>query len=234
MDKQDAKAKEKSVGAMFARIARSYDLVNCVMSWGRDTRWRQVAVKLACPGRGRVLDAATGTGDIALELAKHTNLVVGLDLCPEMLSRGKAKVSKRKWMGEIDFIVGDALTLPFSDNSFDCALNGFALRNVANISLFLAELRRVIKPGGRVVCLELEKPSSDVLGALYRFYLFKVVPLMGRLLSGDDRAYRYLPDSVGGFISRGELQQVMENAGFCQVSYRSLNFGTVAIHVGVK
>ena len=147
---------------MFARIAPRYDLVNRLMSWGQDNRWRRVAVRLACPGRGRVLDVATGTGDMALELARHTDSVVGLDLCQEMLSRGQTKTEKKGLRSSIDFIVGDALALPFGDNSFDCALNGFALRNVADISLFLAELRRVVKPGGRVVCLELVRPASGI------------------------------------------------------------------------
>jgi demethylmenaquinone methyltransferase/2-methoxy-6-polyprenyl-1,4-benzoquinol methylase len=181
-----------------------------------------------------VLDVATGTGDIALELAEHTDSVVGLDLCPEMLGKGQVKVSKKELEGRVDFILGDALALPFSENSFDCALNGFALRNIADISLFLAELHRVIKPGGRVVCLELVKPSSGIRGALYRFYLFKMVPVIGRLLSGDGRAYRYLPNSVGGFISRIELKRVMESVGFRQVHCKNLNFGTIAIHVGIK
>ena len=234
MDKEDSKFKERAISEMFARIAHGYDRVNCLMSWGQDTHWRRVAVKLACPGRGRVLDVASGTGDISLELARHTDSVVGLDLCPEMLSRGQVKAKGRKLQGRIDFIIGDALALPFGDNSFECALNGFALRNVANIGRFLAEQRRVVKPGGRVVCLELAKPASSIVGASYRFYLFGIVPILGRWLSGDDKAYRYLPDSVNGFLRRTEIQRIMEDVGFRRVSHKSLNFGTIAINFGVK
>jgi len=228
------RSKERAIREMFARIAPWYDLVNRLMSWGQDNRWRRIAVSLAYPGRGRVLDVATGTGDIALELARHTDSVVGLDLCREMLRRGQAKTEKKGLKGSIDFIVGDALALPFGDSSFDCALNGFALRNVADIGLFLAEQRRVVKPGGRVVCLELVRPASGLVGAFYRFYLNRIVPVLGRWFSGDSKAYRYLPDSVGGFLSIAEFQKMMEEAGFRQVGYRSLNLGTIAVHVGVK
>lgn len=231
---QDVRAKEKSIRDMFSRIARRYDLTNWVMSGGQDRRWRRVAVKLARPCGGRVLDVATGTGEMALELAENTDSVVGLDFCPEMLGEGRVKVSKRRLGKRIDFILGNALELPFIDNSFDCALNGFALRNMASINSFLSELYRVVKPGGRVVCLEFVKPSAGIWGALYRFYLFKVIPITGHLLTGDIRAYQYLPDSVDSFMSRSELQRIMEGVGFRQVSSYSLNLGTVAIHVGVK
>ena len=124
--------------------------------------------------------------------------------------------------------------MPFGDNSFECALNGFALRNVANIGLFLAEQLRVVKPGGRVVCLELTKPASSIVGAFYRFYLFGIVPILGRWLGGDDKAYRYLPNSVNCFLRRTEIQRIMEDVGFRRVSHKTLNFGTIAINFGVK
>jgi demethylmenaquinone methyltransferase/2-methoxy-6-polyprenyl-1,4-benzoquinol methylase len=235
MDRQDRNNfKARAIREMFCRIAPYYDLINFLMSWGQDSRWRRVAVRLAQPERGRALDVATGTGDIALELARYTDSVVGLDLCQEMMRRGQAKMEKKGAEKRVDFIMGDALALPFSDDSFDCALNGFALRNVADINLFLAELRRVVKPGGRVVSLELVRPASGIIGAFYRFYLYKIIPVLGGRLSGDGKAYHYLPDSVGGFLSVVEFQKIMEEVGFRQVSHRSLNLGTVAVHVGVK
>ena len=233
-DRRCEESKEKSVRDMFSRIAPAYDLVNRLMSWGQDIHWRRVAVDLACPERGRVLDVATGTGDLALELARHANSVVGLDFCPEMIKLGRLKAGRRKMAGQIDFILGDALTLPFENNSFDCALNGFVLRNVSDVNLFLSELRRVVKPGGRVVCLELSKPSSGLIGALYWFYLRRIVPLLGRWVSGDKKAYQYLPDSVNNFVNIAELQHAMKKIGFHQVDYKSLNWGTVAVHIGVK
>ena len=235
MDRQESnKFKERAIREMFARIAPCYDLLNYLMSWGQDSRWRRVAVRLAYPGRGRVLDVATGTGDMALELARYTGSVVGLDLCQEMLNWGRVKTEKRGLGSSINFIVGDALALPFSDNSFDCALNGFALRNVADINLFLSELRRVVKPGGKVVCLELVRPASGIIGTFYRFYLYRIVPVLGRWLSSDGKAYRYLPDSVGCFLSVVEFHKMMEEVGFRQVGHRSLNLGTIAVYVGVK
>jgi len=217
-NQDDNRFKERAIRKMFARIAPWYDLINRLMSWGQDNRWRRVAVDLACPGRGRALDVATGTGDIALELARNTDSVVGLDLCPEMLNRGQIKTEKKGFSDSVDFIVGDALALPFNDNSFDCALNGFALRNVADINLFLAELRRVVKPGGHVVCLELVRPASGIIGTFFRFYLNNIVPVLGGWFSGDGKAYRYLPDSVGCFFSVAEFQKIMEAVGFRQVS----------------
>ncbi len=234
MDRQDNNFKARAVREMFCRIAPYYDLINFLMSWGQDSRWRRVAVRLAQPERALALDVATGTGDMALELARYTDSVVGLDLCWEMMKRGQVKLEKKGAEKRVDFIMGDALALPFSDNSFDCALNAFALRNVADIKLFLAELRRVIKPGGRVVCLELVRPVSGIIGALYRFYLYKIIPILGGRLSGDGRAYRYLPDSVDGFLSIMEFRKIMEEIGFRQVNHRSLNLGTVAVYVGVK
>ena len=234
MKVQDSKSKEKSVREMFAAIAHSYDSMNRFLSWGRDTHWRREAVRLAEPGKDRVLDVATGTGDIALELVGYADLVVGVDSCPEMLNVGLLKASRRKLGRRIEFIAGDALALPFVDNSFDCALNGFALRNVSDLSLFFSELRRVIKPGGRVVCLEFTKPSPGVFGALYRFYLFGIIPVLGRWVSGNTKAYEYLPASISCFMNEADLQKLMEDAGFRNVSYKSLNLGTVAIHVGIK
>ena len=228
------RSKERANREMFAGIAQRYDLINRLMSLGRDNRWRRIAVGIAGPGQGWVLDVATGTGDMALELARHTGSVVGLDLCPEMLSRGQAKTEKKGLQSSIDFIIGDALALPFNDNSFDCALNGFALRNVADINLFLAELLRVVKPGGRVVCLELVKPASGIVGTFYQFYLNRIVPVLGGLLSGDGKAYRYLPESVGNFLTVAEFRKIMEEVGFHQVGSKRLNLGTIAVHVGVK
>jgi len=227
-------SKEQLVRDMFSRIAPVYDIVNRLMSWGQDMRWRRVAVNLACPEQGRVLDVATGTGDLALELARHTNSVVGLDFCPEMIKLGRLKAGRKKMAGQIDFILGDALTLPFESDSFDCALNGFVLRNVSDVNLFLSELRRVVKPGGRVICLELVKPQHGAIGALYRFYLCRIVPLLGRWVSGDKKAYRYLPDSVNNFVNIAEFQNTMKRIGFHRVDYRSLSRGTVAVHIGVK
>lgn len=237
MVEQGSDSKATVIGEMFARIAPRYDFMNRLMSLGQDGRWRRAAASLAGVNaglNGRMVDIATGTGELALELAKHVDSVVGLDLCPQMVSRGQAKVVRKGLEQRIDFILGDALALPFADDAFDCALTSFALRNVADVPCCLAEMRRVVKPSGRVVCLELIMPKSRIIGGFYRFYLYRIVPFLGRWITGDSKAYSYLPDSISCFLSPDEFQKTMEGIGLRQVSYKCLNLGTIAIHSGVK
>lgn len=217
---------------IFSRLAPYYDLVNRVISLGRDRAWRSQALALA-QGDGLVLDLATGTGDMATVLAQKQR-VIGIDLCPEMLALGRAKAARMGLSPGIDFILADALALPFADNSFDCITVGFALRNVARLSDCFAEIRRVLKPGGRAVCLELTRPRSRLISALHRPYLCKAIPLIGHRLSGQGAAYDYLASSVLGFPTPEELGQIMGRAGLRQVSYRRLDLGVVAVHTGLK
>ncbi len=225
--------KRAYVRRMFGAIAPSYDLMNRLMTLGRDMIWRRTVVRLcALPPGGFLLDVATGTGDIAYE-AQRANpavRVVGLDLTPEMMLRGRAKRAGLSF----PFVEGDALSLPFGDDTFDAAASGFMMRNVTDIAVAFREQLRVVKPGGRIVCLEITLPSTPVLGRLVEFYFFRVVPLVGRIISGHREAYMYLPESVAAFPRPPELVAIMESVGLRNVGYLSAMLGTIAIHWGTK
>ena len=221
------------VQRMFGQIAPHYDLMNRLMTGGRDAAWRRLVVREAqLPRGGRLLDIATGTGDIALEaLRQDAELhAVGADFALEMMLRGHGKpgAERMRWMG------ADTLALPFPDNTFDAVTSGFMLRNVVDVPRALAEQLRVVRPGGRMVCLEISKPPRNVLLPFYRFYFHRIVPLVGQLVSGNKSAYTYLPQSADEFLFPHELAELMRQAGWRDVSYRRLMLGTVAIHVGVK
>jgi demethylmenaquinone methyltransferase / 2-methoxy-6-polyprenyl-1,4-benzoquinol methylase len=223
---------------MFTDIAPRYDLMNRLMTLGRDQVWRRTVVELCnLPRYGRLLDVATGTGDIGYEaLKRDLSLdVVGVDLTREMMVRGRGKVGGVSF----PFAEADGLALPFADNSFDAATSGFMMRNVVDIRRAFAEQRRVVKPGGRVVCLEITLPRTPVFGPLFRFYFFKVVPLIGALVTGQRSAYTYLPHSALKFPQPPELAAIMRSAGLRDVRYRLAmpgigRTGTVAVHWGTK
>lgn len=225
------------VRAMFARIARCYDFMNRVMTLGRDQAWRgYVARQAALPQRGLALDVATGTADLALALARRYphGRVVGADFCPEMVDIGRAKAAAAGENLRIRFVIGDALRLPFADGCFDAVTSGFALRNVADIPQSFAEMSRVVKAGGRVVNLEISRPTLTIFRQLFHFYFYRLVPLLGRVIAGQKEAYHYLPNSLTHFLSPEELKTVMEGVGLSKVWYRRLMLGTVAVHVGFK
>jgi len=223
------------VREMFGGIAQRYDLLNTFMSLGRDKGWRRQAVAMADPPEsGLALDVATGTGEIAFELAQRTEKVIGLDFCSDMLALAEAKARRLGLGSKVSFILGDALALPFADNTFDCATIGFGTRNVVSVVDCFAEMRRVVKPGGRVVCLELTHPRSHLFSSLYGIYLRGFIPALGRWISGHREAYSYLPASLAGFPSPQGLQALMERAGLQKVSYKPVNFHTIALHLGVK
>ena len=234
MSELRGEARARYVGAMFARIVRRYDLMNTLMTLGLDRSWRQLAVEMAGVGAGGLaLDVAAGTGELTLALARAgTRLAVGADFSPEMLEAASAKAS-RLGVGRAEFAGGDALALPFPDDTFDAATVGFGLRNVGDLPRALAELRRVVRPGGRVVSLDLTQPHFAVSWLAWP-YLRWVVPFLGGLVTGDREAYTYLPRSVDEFPAADRLAALMHAAGLRQVRYRFLGLGTVAIHIGVK
>jgi len=215
----------EGVKTMFDRIAPVYDAMNRVMTMGLDQRWRRLTAELAVREGDRVLDACCGTGDLALaDLKAGAASVVGVDFSPRMLERARGKSEAVEWLE------GDMLALPFEDASFDAVTVGFGVRNVEDLEAGLRELRRVLKPGGRLGVLEITRPRG-LLRPFFRFWFDVLVPLLGKVLPGG-KAYTYLPASVRRFPGPDDLQAVMERAGFGSVTYRLLAGGIVALHVG--
>src|SRR3954464_10264281 len=213
---------------MFDRISGVYDVVNTVMTAGLHHRWRARAVDLAAIGRGsRVLDVATGTGDLAIELARRGAEVVASDFSDEMLA-----VARRK-APELRFEHGNALALPYADAEFDAATVGFGARNFSDLERGLAEMARVVKPGGRVVVLEITTPRKPPLSTFYRVWFDHVVPLIGPL-TGEQEAYTYLPSSVRRFPGPEGLAGAMQRAGLSDIRWVLTAGGIIALHVGTK
>jgi len=213
------------VRRMFDRIAPVYDLMNRVMTAGLDLRWRTVTVEHAVHAGDRVLDACCGTGDLALAAwARGAGEVVGLDFSERMLERARLKGPGIEW------VQGDVLALPFDDGSFDVVTVGFGIRNVDDLEAGMRELRRVLRPGGRIAILEITMPRG-ALAPFYRLWFDWLVPLLGRLLPGGD-AYTYLPASVRRFPGPEELADLLALGGFDRVRFRRFAGGIVALHLG--
>jgi demethylmenaquinone methyltransferase / 2-methoxy-6-polyprenyl-1,4-benzoquinol methylase len=211
-----------AVRRMFDRIAPVYDLMNRVMTAGLDGRWRRLTAEAVVRPGDRVLDACCGTGDLAVAAERVGGRIVGLDFSERMLERARRKSEGVEW------VRGDLLDLPFEDESFDAATVGFGVRNVADLERSLRELRRVLRPGGRLGILEITTPRGP-LRLFYRLWFDGIVPLLGKLLRGGS-AYTYLPASVRRFPGPEELAALLERAGFADVSFRLLAGGIVALH----
>ncbi|HWV87824.1 MAG TPA: ubiquinone/menaquinone biosynthesis methyltransferase [Capillimicrobium sp.] len=217
---------EGQVQAMFDRIAGVYDAMNSVMTAGLHHRWRRRAIDLAAIGPGsKVLDVATGTGDLAIEAAARGAEVVGSDFSEGMLERARAKAP------QIRFEQADALALPYPDDAFDAATVGFGARNFSDLGRGLAEMARVVRPGGRVVVLEITTPTRPPLSTFFSLWFDRVVPLVGRL-AGDPDAYTYLPNSVKRFPAPRDLAAEMERAGMGELRWILTGGGIIALHVG--
>jgi demethylmenaquinone methyltransferase/2-methoxy-6-polyprenyl-1,4-benzoquinol methylase len=214
----------EGVRRMFDRIAPVYDAMNRTMTAGLDRRWRRLTVAAAVRPGDRVLDVCCGTGDLAIAALPVADEVVGLDFSEAMLERARRKAPAVEW------VRGDALALPFGDGSFDAVMVGFGVRNVDDLERGLAELRRVLRRGGRVGILEITRPHG-ILAPFYRLWFDVLIPLAGKLLPGGS-AYTYLPASVKRFPGPEELAAMLGRAGFEDVSFRILAGGIVALHVG--
>lgn len=212
------------VRAMFDRIAPIYDAMNRVFTMGLDGRWRRLAAASAVRPGDRVLDAACGTGDLAIAAREAGGDVTGLDFSERMLERARRKSEAIEW------ILGDVLALPFDDSTFDAATIGFGIRNVEDLDAGLRELARVVRPGGRLAVLEITRPRG-ALRPFFKLWFDVLIPLAGKLLPGGV-AFSYLPASVRRFPGPNELTDALRRAGFEDVSYRLLAGGIVSLHVG--
>lgn len=218
---------------MFTRISSHYDLMNRLMTVGQDMRWRQEVIhRAALPRRGVLLDLGAGTGDLAQEtLRQYPDCrCVAADFTLEMMRFGR----RRSGADRILWIGADALHLPFPDQTFDAVVSGFLLRNLSDIRRGLREQYRVLKPGGRIVTLDTTRPPQSILSPFINFYLHKIIPALGEIISGEPDAYRYLPDSTRAFLSAEQLAERFLSAGFRRVGFMRRMLGTVAIHWGEK
>lgn len=222
------------VQGMFARIAWRYDLMNRLMTFGQDYFWRNEVIRRTAlpPQGGRLLDLGAGTGDLGRQALRRypATLVVAADFTLEMMRAGQVRPASQA----LNWSAADALNLPFPSDSFDAVVSGFLLRNVIDLPRALAEQYRLLKPGGRLVCLDTTQPQKNIFTPLVRFHMRRVIPLLGRLVSGQGDAYQYLPTSSEAFLSAKDLAAHLSAAGFHSVAFRRLNFGTVAIHWGTK
>src|SRR5689334_19618985 len=219
---------------MFGVIAKRYELLNHVLYGNVDKRWRRIVATRVrdrlSSDSPRILDVACGTGDLSLTLFEITGAgVVGTDFCRPMLDIAAGKTS-----GRIRLIEGDALDLPFRERTFDAVTIAFGLRNLSSVESGLAELSRVLKPGGWVAVLEFSRPANVVLRPLFSLYFRKLLPWIGGLVSGSRSAYIYLPASVQKFPDQSQLSLLMEQAGFVQVGYENLTGGIAALHMGMR
>jgi demethylmenaquinone methyltransferase/2-methoxy-6-polyprenyl-1,4-benzoquinol methylase len=235
-NKQNVAEHKRRNRDMFNAIARRYDLLNHLLSGGVDVYWRRRALYAARDKRPqRVLDLATGTGDFALAVARlGPQQVVGIDMAIEMLRLGAAKVAAKGLSARVELLVGDAEQLPFQEATFDMVTGAFGVRNFGHIPSGLAEAYRVLKPGGQLLVLDFCEPTAPLFRQLYLFYFHKVLPLIGGLISGQRRAYAYLPRSVGTFPQGQAFVELLVAAGFSQTHYTPMTLGIAAVYQGVK
>lgn len=215
---------------MFTQIAKRYDLMNRLMTGGQDIRWRKQVIQLArIDSTASLLDLGTGTGDLAREaLSQFPRVkVVAADFTLEMMRVGQKT-------GPLNFSSADALSLPFSDSSFDAVVSGFLMRNVIDLRKALEEQYRVLKNGGRIVILDTTRPKKNILSPFIWIHMHYIIPSLGKFLTGVGEAYKYLPETTEGFVTAEEMISRMSAAGFKKIGYHRLMFGTIAIHWGEK
>ncbi|NLY74284.1 MAG: bifunctional demethylmenaquinone methyltransferase/2-methoxy-6-polyprenyl-1,4-benzoquinol methylase UbiE [Firmicutes bacterium] len=223
---------------LFNKIAPHYDFVNSLASFGRHHYWRRTLIELSgvFPGAS-VLDVCCGTGMITFELAQKTGCagkVIGVDFAEGMLRFARGKRDYLRFRDRIELITADALDLPFADDTFDCAVIGYGLRNVTDLRRALLEIKRVLKPGGKLASLELAHPNPPVFKDIYYFYLNHWIPLLGKLFAGNRSAYLYLNKSVREYPHQRRITQIFEELGFLNTQCLELTWGIAAIHVGTK
>ncbi|SMG53211.1 demethylmenaquinone methyltransferase / 2-methoxy-6-polyprenyl-1,4-benzoquinol methylase [Marivirga sericea] len=228
--------KKQQVADMFDNISHKYDFLNHFLSLGIDIRWRKKAIKLLKDIEPKqILDIATGTGDFAIEaLRLNPDHVTGVDISEGMLSFGRKKLKKRKLDDKITLASGDSENLPFEDNKFDAIIVAFGVRNFENLEKGLAEMYRVLRPGGKVVVLEFSKPKSFPFKQLYNFYFKNILPTLGKTISKDNAAYTYLPESVKSFPDGKEFTSKLDILGFKDTVCKPLTFGISSIYTGIK
>lgn len=234
--KNQHSGKKEQVTLMFNNISKHYDLLNHLLSLGVDIYWRKQAVKMLKPENPKyILDVATGTGDFAIEaLSLKPDKIIGVDISEGMLAVGRKKLQRKHLQDKIELRMGDSERLLFDDNIFDAVIVAFGVRNFENLEKGLADMYRVLKPGGSVVILEFSKPQRFPLKQLYNFYFKSVLPVVGRVVSKDQSAYTYLPESVQAFPDGKAFLEVLSTVGFKNTICKTLSFGISSIYMGKK
>lgn len=235
---KDNRPKREQVEQMFDSIAPAYDFMNTAMTFGLHRQWRDVALRAVLKfNPSHVLDVATGTGDVAFRLKELSPglRITGIDLSEGMLAEAEKKLKTHPdWRDSIDFRCGDSLDLPFEDETFDAVTVAYGVRNFQDLEKGYKEMYRVLKPGGIICVIELSVPSNFILKGGYNLYANHIIPSIGKLVSGDNRAYKYLPESIAACPQRDDMTALMKTAGFNKAGWRSLTFGVVTIYLGRK
>ncbi len=234
--KESEESKKAQVALMFNNISRRYDLLNRVLSLGIDVQWRKKAVAILKAHRPEtVLDVATGTADFAIAAVKAgPKKITGVDISEQMLAVGREKITKLKLNDTIELLSGDSENLAFQDNYFDAVIVSFGVRNFENLEKGMSEIRRVMKPGALLIVLEFSKPNGFFFKHLYNFYFRFILPSIGKLISKDTSAYRYLPDSVNAFPYGKAFTSILDKTGFKNTQCKELTFGVSSIYTGIK
>ena len=230
------KDKKKNIGALFDNIASHYDLLNHLLSFNIDKFWRKKAVKMLNNKKDNLLDVATGTCDLAIEIARQqkANKIMGIDLSEQMLTIGKEKIAKANLSNLIDIKQEDCTDLSFADCSFDAITCGFGVRNFSNLDKGLREMYRVLKPQSQIIIIEFSYPKNPIVKCLYDFYFSCILPFVGKIVSKDKKAYEYLPASVKHFIWGEEFVAHLKNAGFTNAKYKTMTLGVCTLYSAIK
>ena len=234
----DPAEKAGRVGEVFSSVASRYDLMNDLMSFGSHRLWKDLALARSGVREGhRVLDVAAGSGDMTMRFARQVGTsgqVVMTDINASMLACGRSRLLNEGLGVNVQMLLADAESLPFSDGQFDCVAIAFGLRNVTRIPKALASMSRMLKPGGRLVILEFSTPTSTLLSRAYDLFSFSVIPSMGKMVTGDEQSYQYLVESIRKHPNQQALSVMMEEAGLEDVKHQNINGGIVAIHTGYR
>lgn len=235
---QETGGKQSYVQRLFGRIAPIYDLANRVMSLGLDKKWRAFAARYLALGTGELgLDLGTGTADLAIAIIRRAGpgtRMIGMDITPEMLERGRRKIARLGLQESIELRIGDSEHIDLPDNSVDGCCSAFMVRNLTDIGQGFREMLRVVRPGGRVVCLEISHPPGKIFGSLFHLYFYRLAPLFGSIMGKAVEEYNYLPNSLTHFPDAPALKAIMEEAGWRDTHFYRLSGGMVAVHVGTK
>jgi len=229
--------KKSQVSRMFDKVASSNDLLNRLTSLGIDIIWRKKAIGSLDKSHKKILDVATGTADVALEINKqfpYAEEIIGLDISPEMLNKGREKIAKKGLSERIQLVEGDSENLPYEENYFDAITVAFGVRNFEDLPKGLSELYRVLKPGGQLMVLEFSHPTVFPVKQLFNFYFKYILPAIGRVISSDKEAYQYLYDSVQAFPNQEGFLTLLQQSGFKSNQCKPLTFGICSIYIGIK